>query len=309
MEYPKMRDAILAVARKASDDKVGAGAMIALVDAAIAGEIAAVARQSEPDVVLAFLLANPDALDWKMDHEETRFADQRFQASYLGIGGIGSQRRRPIDVHESAIDYLADLLRGKIRGDLNGMIEDLAFRSGKPLRQMVLDLHDIAYEVAAVDKEMKFNLSQLKGDLAAEIRTGNFTEETVRMTVLMIQILRQWHDVWWHAKYGPEYRSRLEDPLASRFAGLLPTVMDAIALYYFSQRDRLTRELAGDTPDQTVMGAVDTVTGHGSEAVLALITDTPSILSTWRPRQARRYDTLSDYLSGLKDRNIRSQRQ
>lgn len=240
MKYPEMLEAILSALRTAADERVGVKAMIETIDTAISGQISAVTRRTAPDVTLAFLVANPEALDWRMDHNETRFADDRFVASCLGIGGFGAQSRRPPSVHVSATTYLADLLRGKIRGDLREILADFAFDAGKPLRQTVLDLYDVARDVAAVDEDMKHDLSQLKGHWIRDIRNGNVDNSTVNMTQLMFQILGRWNRIW-----GPEYRDRLDDALASRFETLLPTVDDAHALYYFADRKRFERELVG----------------------------------------------------------------
>lgn len=240
MKYPEMLESILSALRKAADEQVGAKAMIETIDTVISGQISAVARRSAPDVTLAFLVANPEVLDWQMDHNETRFADDRFVASCLGIGGFGAQSRRPPSVHVSATTYLADLLRGKIRGDLKETLADFVFNAGKPLRQTVLDLYDVALDVAAVDEEMKDDLSQLKGHWIRDIRKGNVDKSTVNMTQLMFQILGQWHRMW-----GPKYRDRLDGALASRFEKLLRTVDDAHALYCFAEGKRFGCELAG----------------------------------------------------------------
>jgi hypothetical protein len=183
---------------------------------------------------------NPEAMEWTMDHGKTRFADDRHLASCLGIGGFGAQSRLPPSVNVSATTYLADLLRGKIRNDLKEVLEDFVFQAGKPLRQAVIDLHDVAQEVAAVDDEMKHSLSQLKRGWINGVRNGKVDRDTVDMAQLMFQILGRWHRMW-----GPEYRDRYEGALASRFEELLPTVVDAHALYYFGAGKRFECELAG----------------------------------------------------------------
>jgi hypothetical protein len=63
----------------------------------------------------------------------------------------------------------------------------------------------------------------------------------------------------------------------------------------------------GDSLSETVSAAVGTVMMDlGTEALLALVTENPAILSSWTPPQERRYDTLADYLREGIARTVRS---